>query len=120
MMMRYRGICILLCGLFFSASLQAVVITWDEAVARARSLNPTLIKAKQAVESAKLSVGRSYGAFLPALSATAGMSQSQNDTFPVSKQVSVGLSGSLSLFNGFSDISGVRQADDDLKIAQQR
>lgn len=118
--MRYHKIIFILAALFCSGAALAAELTWDDALARARQVNPTLIKAAQAVQSAKLGANRSLGAFLPNLSASAGISQSQSEQLPVSKQASAGLNGSLSLFNGFADLAAKEQADADKQIALQR
>ncbi len=118
--MRYHKIVALLGALLIPGLAQAVDLTWDEALARTKQSNPTLIKASQTVRNAQLNSRRSNSAFLPSLSASAGVSRSQSDPLPVSKQASAGLSGSLSIFNGFADVAAMQQADADLQIARQR
>ena len=122
--MRYCGSCLALLGAFFCATIACgASLTWEDAAARAKLANPTLIKASQAIENAKLSLSRTYGAFLPSLSASAGVSQSLSFPLPsvavLYYGTSAGVNGSLSLFNGFADIASVAQAADDLKVAQQ-
>ncbi|HBU69928.1 MAG TPA: hypothetical protein DEE98_06035 [Elusimicrobia bacterium] len=93
-------------------------LSWEEALSEAKSLNPALAQARQAVKAAKQYYFRSYSAFLPSLSANAASNQGESDSSGFSKDYSYGLSASLTLFSGFADIAEARSRDCDLKLAE--
>lgn len=103
--------------LIFSGSSFAKEITWEDAVAEAKNSNPSLKKAEESVSQARQYYYRSYTGFLPQLSASAGSSQSKSDSADFSRDYSMGLSASLSVFSGFGDISEVKIKNYELKIA---
>ncbi|MDD5686899.1 MAG: TolC family protein [Elusimicrobia bacterium] len=93
-------------------------LTWQDVLAEAKTKNPDLIKAEKGIKKARLSYYSSFTNFLPQLSASAGAGQSKSSDNSESKNYSYGLSGRLSLFSGFSDISQSQSSNIGLKIAE--
>jgi len=111
---------VLICVLFLSnVCFASESLSWDAAVNLAKAQNPSLISAEQTVNKASLEYNKTYSSFLPSLSASASTSKSQPDDSPVSDSYSWGLSGQLSLFNGFGDLAQLRIGKMNLLLAQQ-
>lgn len=93
-------------------------LTWQDVLETAKKNNPLLVKAEKTVKLARLQYRSSFTNFLPQLSANAGVSQADSGGSVWSKDYSYGLSGKLSVFSGFSDISNTSSKSIQLKIAQ--
>jgi outer membrane protein TolC len=115
---RIRCLLILLAIAVCAGRLSAQEFGWEEIVAQTRQYNPTLKKAEATVQQAQENYRGSFSGFLPSVSANAGTSQSNNETAGFVRSYSYGLSGSISLFSGFSDLSMVRIKELDLKTAR--
>ena len=109
-------LCILLLSVFSFAS---EPLNWDMVVSLAKAQNPALIVAEQAVNKSILEYNKTYSSFLPSLSASASAGKSQTDNSPVSDSYGWGVSGQLSLFNGFADIAQLSIAKVNLLLAQE-
>jgi outer membrane protein, multidrug efflux system len=96
----------------------AGVMAWNDVLSEAKQKNPDLKKAAETLKQARLSYYSSYSGFLPQLSANASGGQSQSDSSGFNRSYSYGLSGSISLFSGFSDLASVRSQDANLKMSE--
>ena len=105
-------------GLMALAPLCAAEFKLDDVISQAKQYNPTFKKADAALKSAKQSYYSAYTNFLPQLSANAGIGQSYSDSSGYARANSMGLAGSLSLFNGLGDYSNVKQQKASLEIAE--
>lgn len=103
-----------LCGAFSLAA----ELTWQDALAETKAHNPGLVKARATLEQARQSYVKARAGFLPQVNATANASQSGTDSAAGSKTYAYGLSGSLSLFSGFSDLNAVRMGSLEVASAQ--
>ena len=101
-----------------ACGLAAQELTWTDVLSQAKQVNPTLKKAEANLRQAQLNYEAAYTNFLPQLSANASGSESNSDSLGYSTQYSYGLQGSLSLFNGFSDVAGVKGQAANLKIQE--
>ena len=101
-----------------AAGIFAQELTWNDILAQAKQINPTLKKAEANLKQAQLNYDAAYTNFLPQLSANASANQSNTDSGGFNRQYSYGLQGSLSLFNGFSDIAGIKVQEANLRIAE--
>ena len=104
--------------LIFAGDAFSAPLIWQDVLSEAKKNNPELIKAEDSVKNARLSYYNSYTNFLPQLSANAGVNKSKTDGTDSPEQYSLGLSGRLSLFSGFSDSSQLKSKNIDLKIAE--
>lgn len=102
----------------FSLTAQAKELTWPDALSMAKQNNPAIKRSAETLKQAQLSHKRAVANFLPDLSASASATQSKTDPGDLSRRYSVGLSGSLSLFSGFSDIAELRVQEYNLKTAE--
>jgi outer membrane protein TolC len=93
-------------------------LTWNDVLSEARQKNPTLKKAAETLRQAQLSYYSAYSGFLPQLSANASAGQSESDASGFSRSYSYGLSGSISLFSGFSDLASVWSQEANLKMSE--
>ncbi|HAX61571.1 MAG TPA: hypothetical protein DCX95_03290 [Elusimicrobia bacterium] len=105
-------------GLRTSDCLYSQPLTWQDVLIEAKKNNPAIISAEKSVENARLRYQSSITSFLPQLSANAGVSQSDSGESDWSKDYSYGLSGRLSIFSGFADVSDVSVKKIQLKIAE--
>lgn len=99
-----------------SIPLHAEVLTWQDIMTETITANPALKLSAYALTNAGYNKTKSYSNFLPSLSASAQTSASDTSV-EGNTESSAGLTGSLSLFSGFSDVSGVRIARLDLENA---
>lgn len=93
-------------------------LSWQDVLTEAKKNNPAIISAEKSVKLARLQYHSSFTNFLPQLSANAGVSQTASDSSGRGKDYSYGLSGRVSVFSGFSDISNVSSKSIQLKIAE--
>jgi len=101
--------------LFIHSSAQAsLLLTFDEATSLALKNNLELKSAKESFEAYKLNVKSAYGDFLPELSLGFSYSRLSNENDRSIKSTSHNYNSSLTitqnLFNGFSDVAGVKSA----------
>jgi outer membrane protein len=93
---------------------QSKVLTLESAVEIARQKNVSVIQARNTVEGQQTAVRAAYGGFLPTITANGGYSTgtSWNSPFPAttSQDFNAGISGRLTLFNGFANTSNVKRA----------
>lgn len=113
---RISGILLSLIALGVSAL--AADLAWQDVLTEAKAHNPGLVKARENLEQARQSYIKSRAGFLPQVNATANASQSGSENSSGSKNYSYGLSGSLSLFSGFSDLAELRMSSLDIASAQ--
>ena len=110
--------------LIAAAPLCAAELSLDDVIAQAKQYNPTFKKADSNLKAAKQSYYSAYTNFLPQLSANAGMGQSYSDIsaaasgYGFARSDSMGISGTLSLFNGLGDYSNVKIQKAALDIAE--
>jgi outer membrane protein len=105
---RYFFAILLLLTLF---SINALALTWGEAVTPAEKNNNELISARKDLEASEWTYRKSYSVFLPQLSASVGLSNSQSTTSGAwSDSYSYGLSASQSLFRGMQGIYSIQSA----------
>jgi len=93
-------------------------LSWRDVLIHTKKNNPAILSEEKSVKSARLQYQSSFTNFLPQLSANAGVSQADSDGSDWSKDYSYGLSGRISLFSGFSDISNTSSKSVQLKIAE--
>jgi len=90
---------------------QVLALTWEEAVARAEEKSHDLISAQKDLESSEWSYRKAISAFLPQLSASAGMTETLNSTNSAdSKSYSYGVNATQYLFKGTEGIYGIQSA----------
>ncbi|MEW6558318.1 MAG: TolC family protein [Elusimicrobiota bacterium] len=87
-------------------------------MSRTKKNNPAILSAEKSVRNARLRYQSSFTDLMPQLSANAGVSQSDSSGTDWSKDYSYGLSGRLSVFSGFADISDSSSKNTQLKIAE--
>jgi len=104
--------------LFIAEDIHSQSFSWQDVLSESKKLNSTLIRAEESIKNARLSYHVSFTNFLPQLSASAGISESKSDVSDIRESYSYGLSGRLSLFSGFSDISQLKSRKLDLQIAE--
>ncbi|MBN1823779.1 MAG: TolC family protein [Endomicrobiales bacterium] len=95
----------------------APAMTLNEALNEGKANNPSLKAALAAYRKAKNDYSSALVDFLPKISASADASRSQSGSNDVSKTYSYGLSGSLSLFSGFSGVNNAKISRIDLDSA---
>lgn len=89
----------------------ASALTWNEALSAAEQNNNELRSARKQLESSEWSYRRSFSAFLPQLSASAGMSESLTaTTSATAKSYSYGLSATQYLFKGMDNYYNLQSA----------
>jgi outer membrane protein TolC len=94
----------------------SLALTWKEALSLAEQNSHELESARKKVESSELTFRKAYSAFLPQLSASAGMSETSSGTLSAtSRSYSYGLNASQALFKGMSGIYGIRSAYSDIE-----
>lgn len=102
---------LLLVLLLIAFSGRALALTWGEAVAMAEQKSHDLISAKKDLESSEWSYRKAISTFLPQLSASAGMTNTQSSTTGAwSDSYSYGLSATQYLFKGTEGIYGIQSA----------
>ncbi len=108
--------------LFLGALLTLVVssplfaLTWQQALSLAEKNNNELNSARKQLESTEWSYNKSFSTFLPQLSASASLSNSQSGTAGATSQsYSYGLNASQALFRGMSGIYGIQSAYSNLE-----
>ncbi len=94
--------------------------SWEKVLSEAKIKNPVLLKTKHILDQAELNYKNSWATFYPQINASAATTISGSDNLQDSQRYSYGISGRLSLFNGFADISQVKIKDLDLKIAKEQ
>jgi outer membrane protein len=111
-------------ALLGAAALPADDLTLEQALATAKAHNPTLKQALATLEQARERKVQALSAFLPKLGLSAGAAQT--GPYGVSSgfsgggpSSSLGLNGSLNLFNGFADKAALDQAQAALDSAEQ-
>jgi outer membrane protein len=86
-------------------------LTWSEALSQAQQKSHELISAQKEVESSEWSYRKAISAFLPQLSASAGMTETLNSTNSAdSKSYSYGVNATQYLFKGTEGIYGIQSA----------
>lgn len=111
-------------------------ITLDEAVSIALQRNTSLIKTKNNLSSSKSQLKNAYGSLLPSLGGRAGWGWTRvddpgiaqvsyrgvTDTTAASKtdsrEYSVNVGGSITLFDGLANIANISQKEDNLKSVE--
>lgn len=111
-------------------------LTLDEAVKIALQKNPTLLKMKNSLAGSESQLKNAYGELLPSIGAQASFSWqkvddiggTQRDFFgnveellPTSVQnrsYSVGIGGSVQLFDGLANLANIQQKKDNLKASE--
>ena len=117
----------IIAGLFFVQSAAETLIpdqlnlpaTWDEIKRYTLKNNPQLSVAEKSLETARLSYYQSLTGFLPQISLSAGKNLSENSSGETTNKFSYGISGNLSLFNGWQDLSACRIKYLEMKIAEE-
>jgi outer membrane protein TolC len=97
------------------------IFTWEQVLSETKTKNPTLIKSKYLLDQAELNYKIALSNFWPKITASAEVSQSGSNL--LSEDIvsySYGISGKLSLFNGFSDFVQLKIKNIELKIAQEQ
>lgn len=92
-------------------------LTWNIIRKEADNKNTALIKARQSVEQSQQYYRRAYTSFLPNFSANASAGHSDSNSNNYSKDFSYGVSGSISIFSGLSDLNDTKSKYCDYKIA---
>jgi TolC family type I secretion outer membrane protein len=94
-------------------------VTLADALQLARQYNPALVQARQNLRVANMGVTQAWGAYLPAISGTAGSSKSSSQRYNSAtgqvvsapgNQSTFGLNASLNLFTGFQRGANQRAA----------
>lgn len=102
---------LIFCGFIISRA-GAVPMDWDSVLASAKKYNQSLIKAELAIKQAELNFSKAKTNFYPQLSAQSGYSESgvlsDGEDQTSSGNYSIGLSGSLSIFSGYSDVTELK------------
>ena len=100
-------LCVSLSGTAFCEGTKTV--SWRDVLIETMDKNPALKKASEQVKTAQYGYLSSYSGFLPQISANASGNKSGdfNSNSDPTSSWSLGVSGSLSLFNGFKDKSSV-------------
>lgn len=105
------------------------VIALEEAVARSLNRSPAMAQATQQVESAVSGLRASYGAFLPSVSASSGVSLRSTERFDPgtdrivsgsSDSYNVGVSAGYQLFAGGRRFAELDRSEADLSAAEAR
>jgi outer membrane protein TolC len=99
------------------------LLTWEQCLDLTDANNPDLVAARAAVRESEYSVISANSAFLPTLTASAGISYGQNESDPDwldSKSSSGSLSLSEDLFSGGGNLAGRRRALAQLRIVNEQ
>lgn len=112
----------LFCLFFFvQKCILAENFTLEKILSETKIKNPTLIKAKQLLDQAELNYKISWSNFWPKITASADVSRSGNNSSSDEiARYSYGISGRLTLFNGFGNIAQLKIKYIELKIAQEQ
>jgi outer membrane protein TolC len=125
-----RRLGLVLTGLLLPPQVHGVTLTWEECVKEAAANNPDIAAAEAGVKNADALVLGSYTGFLPQLSASVGVTRNgSNGGVPGTTTFTTGVSGSQTtyseslqlnqnLFNGFSDVGKVKQAQANREVAK--
>ncbi|MDO9390174.1 MAG: TolC family protein [bacterium] len=96
-------------GLFFllvlSSTVQGVTLGWDDIVVLAKTHNQDLKNAELSIKQAEIEYSKAATNLYPKLSTSAGYSLSGGDEGGTSDAYALGISGSLPVFSGFSDVT---------------
>jgi len=92
-------------------------LTWENVLFLAKEKNPVLKQQEESVKLANLNYYKSKTNFLPNLSASASSSKSGINNSGLTDQYSYGISGNLSIFNGFNDTTELKIKSIEMKIA---
>jgi outer membrane protein len=104
--------------IFFTASSALCEMVSRESVcAQTLKNNPSVIAAKLKVDNARLAYHRSLGEYLPVVSLSGSLRQSETNG-NYSRDNSFGLNASLSVFSGFETYNGVKIKSVELQSAQ--
>jgi outer membrane protein len=104
-----------LAGQAYSGVIAEQELTLEQAVLIALKNNPGFNQQVNAVESAEISVFQQRADFYPNLNASASASDSVDDDFSLSTE----LSSTLNLFNGYADTAELESAELELDAVQQ-
>ncbi|KPJ66101.1 hypothetical protein AMJ44_08985 [candidate division WOR-1 bacterium DG_54_3] len=97
--------------LIVALSGHAFALTWGEALVMAEQKSHDLISAEKELEASEWAYRKAISAFLPQLSASAGMTETINSTNSAdSRSYSYGLSATQYLFKGTEGIYGIQGA----------
>ena len=100
---------LVLLAIFLSADVFA--LTWPEALSLAQRKSHELISAQKEVETSEWTYRKAISAFLPQLSASASMTETENSTnSATSKSYSYGVNATQYLFKGTEGIYGIQSA----------
>lgn len=112
--MKRAVLCVVL--LFFVLCANALALSWDEALSIAEQNSNELASAQKELESSEWTYRKAYSAFLPQLSASASLTDTQSTTSSAwSKSYSYGLSATQYLFKGMEGIYGIQSAYSNLE-----
>ncbi len=92
-------------------------LSWKDLLPEGRQKNPRIISAEKSLESAKLSYMKAYANLLPQLSAGAGWGKSSSvmsleslaEGLAAKEEFSYRVSGNISLFTGFRNLSALKK-----------
>ncbi len=104
----------------FPSSIFTQQLTWEDVLSEAKRKNPALIKAEESLNQARLNYYRSFTNFLPQISFSLGANESGTPGSSSERNYSYGVSGYLSIFSGFSDLSNSKIKNLELKVYESR
>lgn len=99
------------------------LLSWEQCLEQTRASNPDLVSARAAVRETEYSVVTANSAFLPEITASAGLSRGQNENngdWSDNKSSSGRLSLSQDLFSGGGNLANRRQALAQLRIVNEQ
>ncbi|MBU0672123.1 MAG: TolC family protein, partial [Candidatus Margulisbacteria bacterium] len=106
-----RKVWLLLLCFLLVLSVRVGALTWNEALSLAERNSNELISAQKELESSEWTYRKAWSTFLPQLSASAGLTNTQSATSSAwSDSYSFGLSASQNLFKGMAGIYGIQSA----------
>jgi len=95
------------------------VLSLNDALIETMKHSPVLKKAAESVKTARYNYLSSFSSFLPQVNASvSGTKKSGSDTAGDPNNYSYGVSGSISLFSGFKDISSLMMKDLEITTAE--
>lgn len=93
---------------------QSKILTLESSVEIGRQKNVSVIQARNTVDAQQTAVRAAYGGFLPTVTASGGYSTNTNWNTPASgissQNFNAGISGRVTLFDGFANTSNVKRA----------
>ncbi|MFQ3675791.1 MAG: TolC family protein, partial [Endomicrobiia bacterium] len=113
---------IVFCIIFLSHKfIFSETFTWEKILLETKTKNPTLIKSKQLLDQAEINYKILWSNFLPKITASADVTRSGNNSSSDEiTRYSYGVSGRLTLFNGFGDMAQLQIKHIELQIAQEQ